>query len=137
MSEIKICPFGGMMRTCDGDCACYLSGKCSILVLAESTLPKNTIKEPSPQFDFEAIYKLYPRKSGKSIGINRCKSKIKSQAKYDALKQAVINYASECRNENREDQYIKQFSTFMNVWEDYINLEKNSGSHAGEGLVFS
>lgn len=86
----------------------------------------NNNAQPSPvvAFDFEAVYQNYPRKIGKKLGIERCKKKIKSQAKYDKLVQAVENYAADCQIRNIEQKYIKHFSTFMNSWEDWAEIEK-------------
>lgn len=72
-------------------------------------------------FDFEAIYQAYPRKLGKKRGIQRCKSKVTSQAKFDQLKQAVANYARHVAGKDLE--YVKHFDSFMSNWEDWIAVD--------------
>lgn len=37
------------------------------------------------RFDFAAVYAHYPRKVGKSRGLSLCRSKVKSQAKYETI----------------------------------------------------
>jgi hypothetical protein len=70
------------------------------------------------EFDFEAVYKIYPRKIGKATGIKRLKQMIKSREKYNLLLLAVENYAQQMKAE--DEKYIKHFSSWVSVWEDYI-----------------
>ena len=76
-----------------------------------------------PQFDFDLIYDAYPRKEGKSAGIKKCVSKIKSQKRYDQLLLSVNNYAKKMYRENTQTNYMKLFSTFMSNWDDYIEVQ--------------
>lgn len=71
--------------------------------------------------DFESAYLSYPKKMGKSKGIQSAKSKIKSQKKYDLFLKAIKNYSHMV--EGTEAQYIKQFSTFVNCWEDFVDID--------------
>jgi hypothetical protein len=73
-------------------------------------------------FDFERLYNLYPRKEGKSLGFKKC-SKIKSQKDYQALEQAIRIYAGKVAAEKTEIQYIKQFSSFMTTWRDWLEYK--------------
>ncbi len=74
---------------------------------------------PSERFDFEAVYAKYPRKEGRKQGLQRFKAQITTRLKYDALVRAVGNYAS--ATADSDPKYIKQFSSFMNCWEDYVD----------------
>ena len=71
--------------------------------------------------DFDAVYREYPRKTGKTKGRISFFAKIDSQEKLVALTQAVKNYADSV--EITETKFIKHFSTFMNCWEDYIKSD--------------
>ena len=75
-------------------------------------------------FDFEALYKNYPRKEGKSAGLRKCKSKIKTQSDYENLSQAIDNYSETCRVNDTGRRFIKLFSSFMTDWEDWLHVEK-------------
>lgn len=75
-------------------------------------------------FDFETLYAAYPRKIGKKRGMQICNKRIRNQADFDALRKAIDNYAMHCKHEKTETQYIKHFSTFMNSYEDWIEVEK-------------
>ena len=86
---------------------------------------ETSIKSIFTKEDFEKLYAVYPRKDGKKAGITRCLSSIKSQIRYDEFKQALENYCSEIKKNKTEKKYIKQFSTFVNNWEDYLETEES------------
>lgn len=71
-------------------------------------------------FDFESIYKSFPRKLGKTSGIKWLKAHIKTLEKYSLLAQAVDNYAKHCDENVTEIKFILHFSTFVRRWEDWI-----------------
>lgn len=78
--------------------------------------------EPSPSapvFDFEGIYKRYPRKQGKADGLRACKRKIKTPEQFDLLILAVANFAAS--REGEDPNFTPYFSTWINKqWEDWI-----------------
>jgi uncharacterized protein YdaU (DUF1376 family) len=97
----------------------------------ENTIPdfqtksgETQVEPESSKFDFEAVYLAYPRKDGKKKGLQRCRSQITSRSKYDALLRAVKNYAALVEAEARSPEYIKQFDSFMSVWQDYVEPTK-------------
>ena len=85
---------------------------------------------PKPKFDFEVLYKRYPRKEGKSRGLKVCKREVRTQADYEALGKAIDEYAR--RVAGKSEDYVKYFSTFMGEWRDY--LEPAAGEAVDEGL---
>jgi len=80
---------------------------------------RNNINIYTP--DLDQIYAQYPRKEGKKKGITKLKSIIKSQEIYDRVMTAVQFYAAKCEAEGTDKKYIKQFSSFVSVWEDYFD----------------
>lgn len=74
------------------------------------------------RFDFEALYSKYPRKVGKTQGIKRCETQIKTQEDYDLLSRSIDNYARQVKDS--EPKFIKHFSSFMGVWRDYAEEHK-------------
>lgn len=81
-------------------------------------------------YDFESIYLDYPRKEGKARGFDTLRKTILTQQQYDELRQAVKNYADECRLTSREKRYIRQFSSFIGpaaepFWRDWIEWSPN------------
>lgn len=73
--------------------------------------------------DFDSIYRLYPRKEGKSAGLAKARAQISNAADFELLRQAITKYAAYCRAENKETKYIKHFSTFMSGWRDWLDQD--------------
>jgi hypothetical protein len=82
----------------------------------------------SVSLNFEALYKKYPRKEGKSKGLAVCKKRIKTIQQYDDLTSAIDRYAEHVRTQGTETCYVKHFSTFMNAWEDWLDPETGTGT---------
>jgi hypothetical protein len=71
----------------------------------------------------EKIYKsFYPRKAGKTKGVQKLSKEIKSDNDILLLEKSVKNYAKSVKG--YEEQYIKHFSTFAGEWKDYIDVDK-------------
>lgn len=77
----------------------------------------NGTKPKTLRLDFDALYKIYPRKEGKKRGIEICKRQIKTQDDYNKLELAIKNYA----RIKKGSEFIKHFSTFMNEWSDWLD----------------
>ena len=86
----------------------------------QNTIAQSPVGSCASVFDFNSLYEKYPRKIGKSRGMQLCKQRIKSQADFDLLSKAVDNYARYCVEKKTEQQYIKHFSSFMSSWRDWI-----------------
>lgn len=113
--------------------------KINSLTKANASKPKPPTPTPTPtpkkettyaqiieqkDFDFEAIYKGFPRKRGKTPGLKTCSKEIKTQEDFDNLKKSVCNFSIAMKKENRAMDRIIYFSTFMNQWRDHIEYEK-------------
>jgi len=85
--------------------------------------------EYNDDFDFEILYKQYPRKEGKQSGMKICRREITTPELFGLLDKAIQQYAAHCRASGTERRFIKQFSTFMACWRDY--LEPDFGSDPG------
>lgn len=84
--------------------------------IEEKRIEENSIAH-SRKCEIDEIYQLYPKRLGKKKGFQRA-GKVKDLKQ---LRQAVINYARLV--EGKDPQYIKQFDSFMSVWEDYLSME--------------
>ncbi len=91
--------------------------------------------EKKRQFDFDVIYREYPRKDGKNEGLKICKARIKSEDDYDNLLAAVRRYRAHCEREGIEKQFIKHFSSFMNKdrWKDWLEPDTGTAIEAAPG----
>lgn len=72
-------------------------------------------------FELEKLYEKYPRKEGKKRAFQILRRKLDSKKKMLQFEQALSNYIAILEAQKTERQYIKQFSTFANNFEDYIN----------------
>lgn len=81
---------------------------------------KRELNKAKFQIEIEEAFRGYPNRKGKTKGIERLASQIKTDAQMQDLKTAIQNYALECKDRN--PQYIKHFSTFANCWQDYLEV---------------
>lgn len=77
-------------------------------------------KAPPPRcaFDFETIYRQYPRKSGKRLGLIKAANRITTEEAYQALRSAVERMADGWRGASREQ--LK----FCPYWSSFITQER-------------
>ncbi len=90
-------------------------------------MPVEQGKEPTlvevdpPPLDFEAVYKLYPRKEGKIAGLKRLRVDVRTHAALADFKTAVENYARITRDWPSDKR--KHFSSFVSIWREYLDPE--------------
>ncbi len=88
-------------------------------------------KEEAVTFDFESLYRKYPRKEGKDPGLKQCKKQILAQDTFDALSRAIDRYAEHCESTG---QIIKMFSSFLgsdrtgHPWREWLDQEAGQGA---------
>ena len=71
-------------------------------------------------FDFDTLWRLYPKKRGKSA-VSKKALKELEKAGIETVKKAIECYKEEIRKNHTEDQYIMNGSTFFNGrWQDYL-----------------
>lgn len=80
----------------------------------------------SINFNFEEIYKAYPKRdgdNGKAKAFAKLKNKITSEAEYQALLKAVTSYARYCAGKGWVGTtFVKQFLTFVNSdWNEWTS----------------
>ncbi len=80
------------------------------------------------RFDLETVYQEYPLKVGKSDGLKRLRSEIKTRDDFEAFRQSVRNYKAYCERENKAKEYIKHFSTFVSTWRDWLDPATGTAS---------
>lgn len=68
------------------------------------------------------LYRQYPLKKGKTVGLKKLTKQIKSDEDLAQLETAIKNYAAECKG--KDPQYIKHFSTFSGCWQDYLETKE-------------
>lgn len=83
-----------------------------------------------------ALYEKYPRKAGKTRGIKKLTSEIKSDKDLEHFSLAIDNYKKSV--DGSDEKYIKHFSTFVSEWRDWIETKKETKyvTHIPEGPVY-
>lgn len=74
-------------------------------------------KEVSTQ-DIELLYAKYPRKEGKTKGMQKLQKQIKTKQDLADLAKAIEVYSK--LSAGKEKQFIKHFATFASCWKDYL-----------------
>jgi hypothetical protein len=69
----------------------------------------------------ESAYAAYPRKEGKKRGLEICKRDVKSPEDLMALMKAIEKYKAHIAKNHVNAKFIKQFSTFMGSWRDWLD----------------
>jgi hypothetical protein len=79
----------------------------------------------SERYSFDLIYQEYPRKEGKTIGINKLKKIVKSKDQFNLILEASKKYNLYCKLNNTDRKYIKLFSTWVNGehWNDELESD--------------
>ena len=94
------------------------------------TVAKMTTPKPDFSAEFESLWKLYPRKKGKSSVTKKAMKELQ-QAGFETVKEAIENYKEEIRKNRTEERYILHGSTFFNGrWRDYIADESEVNGDA-------
>ena len=94
-----------------------------------------TVREKTKEvFNFEEVYKHYPRKLGKKQGIGKLGKTIKTKEKYELLLEAVQNYAAYCKEHDTEEKYIKHFDSWVSIWEKWIPIDTEVSSLPAESF---
>ena len=70
--------------------------------------------------EFEALWKLYPKKQGKDKAFGYYERARKSGVTYEEVEQGILNYKDHIKNTNTPQQYIKMGSTYFSqkAWND-------------------
>ena len=80
--------------------------------------------------NFEAFWKVYPRKSDKGQANKAYSARLKEGFSEDELLEAAKNYAEECKKDRREEKYIKLAKTFIGSstpFVDYLPKQLSNG----------
>lgn len=72
-------------------------------------------------FDFELIYKNYPRKIGKTQGMKKLAKDVQSQDDFNAVQRAIAKFNAHHIAQKTEPKFIPHFSTFMSSWMDWLD----------------
>jgi hypothetical protein len=86
-------------------------------------------------FDFESLYKKYPRKVGKERGLKICALQIKTQKDFDDLSLAIDRYVVHLKENATDSKFIKHFATFMGSWRDWLDETHGSSENFSKNEI--
>jgi len=95
---------------------------------------KNKEVKNNIDFDFELAYSHYPLKKGKTAGMRKLKSQIKTEADFKLFCEAIQNYSLDIQDNGTAKAYIKHFGTFVGSWRDFTpenGWKRSQGSLIG------
>ncbi|MDT2805259.1 Lin1244/Lin1753 domain-containing protein [Vagococcus lutrae] len=83
--------------------------------------------------DFELLWELYPKKTGKKDALRHYKKAIKAGTSNKEIQNGIVNYIKFIEMNNIDDQYIKGGSTyfFKEAWTDELDLRAKAKSFRG------
>jgi hypothetical protein len=90
-----------------------------------------------PDLDFEALYRLYPRKIKKTDAIDRMRRLIKSPKAYQDLSRAIEKFRRHHTEKRTQEQYLPYMTSFLGVkerecWRDWLDPETGTADVPGE-----
>ncbi|MDD5551490.1 MAG: hypothetical protein PHS34_09535 [Candidatus Omnitrophica bacterium] len=73
-------------------------------------------------FDFESLWKRYPKRLGKKEALRHFRATVKTDEDWQNINKALDNYL-QSKNVKENTQFIQHGSTWFNNWQDWIELE--------------
>ena len=73
---------------------------------------------------FEQFWTKYPKKEGKATALRHFLRTVKTDSDWKNFKIATETYLTKLKTEATEYQYIKQASTFVNNWKDWLEYKQ-------------
>lgn len=70
----------------------------------------------APDFDFDLLWRRYPKKIGKPEAIRHFNSTVKTLPDWQAVNRALDNYLTYLKTESTDRKFIKHGSTWFNQW---------------------
>jgi len=83
----------------------------------------NIIKERKPKFDFDLIWKQYPKRVKRKMAEKHFNSSVKTKEDFDDLQKALANYLSSKRVMNG---FVQDGATWFNNWRDWIDYKETA-----------
>lgn len=85
----------------------------------------HTVRSRAPSFDLESVYRKYPRKKGKTPGMKKLKTDIKTPEDLQNLEKAIVRY---CQSPDVQRGYVMNFDTFARQWRDWLDEDAGTST---------
>lgn len=74
-------------------------------------------------FGFDSFWEEYPKKEGKTLAQKSYAKQIKNAESHKTLMFALKNYKAKIKRNSTKKEFVKQGSTFMRDWRDFLEPE--------------
>jgi hypothetical protein len=86
-------------------------------------------------YDFESLYKKYPRKMGKKKGLDKAKRLVKNNpSAFDDISKAIDRHNEDFKKSKKDLQFIQHFDTFINNYEDWLDPFTGTGNNISKKI---
>lgn len=99
-------------------------GETECTIIEQYNKPSNNNVQKQLEEDFEKLWKLYPKKSGKPKAFSAYKRAIKKGVTNKEIQIGIVKYLTQIKVQGTTKEYIKNGSTWFNqeCWNDEYNL---------------
>ncbi len=110
---------------------CHIKSKSKIKIKINTGSAEGASDPASPE-EYETVYDDYPKKVGKSNGIEKLKKTCKTRLELAEFRAAMKLYVADCKV---NDVFLKQFDTFVNSpWRDWLDPSAGSAVAKADSL---
>ena len=105
-------------------------GETECTIIEQYNKPSNNNVQKQLEEDFEKLWKLYPKKSGKPKAFSAYKRAIKKGVTNKKIQTGIVKYLTQIKVQGTTKEYIKNGSTWFNqeCWNDEYNLGQEKSS---------
>lgn len=82
----------------------------------------------APEFDFDLVWRKYPKKIGRPEALRHFKATVKTPADWDAINLALEHYLAYLNINQTDRKFIKHGSTWFNQWRGWIEVDPNGSN---------
>lgn len=99
-------------------------GETECTIIEQYNKPSNNNVQKQLEEDFDKLWKLYPKKSGKPKAFSAYKRAIKKGVTNKEIQTGIVKYLTQIKVQGTTKEYIKNGSTWFNqeCWNDEYNL---------------
>lgn len=76
-----------------------------------------------PVFDFDSIWKDFPKKLGRSQALRHFRASVKTESDWMSIKKALANYKRHIQDKSIESRFIQHGKTWFNNWRDWVDYQ--------------
>lgn len=127
--------FGTLPNTSEQYMDCPSISKSISISTSKSNINSDENFKKVTDEQLEALYKKYPRKSGKTDGIAKARKDIRSEQDLFNLEAAIDKYTQVLTRDKTDPKFIRHFSTFMTSWRDWLDEDAGTSTRTNKSFA--